>query len=245
MKRKRISVDGFDTHDFDLYLGSRLKDCRKRQKLTLHDVADILGISFQQLQKYEVALSRVPPALLYRLTEIYKISVESIFADYSRKNLRSRHITDKFDEKPANILVVEDNPDDEKITQRALSGIANLNIMFVHDCNQATRLLKTRSNFDEFRTPDLIFLDYYMPKRDGLSMLRELKQNYRFVCVPIIMLTNNINTEAMIKAYQYGASGYICKSFEFSKFKNDLVNSINYWIKTIVPPSRVIGFNLY
>ena len=178
-------------------------------------------------------------------SEIYKISVESIFVDYSRKKSKNNNIIESFNEKPANILVVEDNPDDEKITQRALSGITNINVMFVHDCSQATRVLKSRSNFDEFQNPDLIFLDYYMPKRDGLSMLRDLKQNVRFLCVPIIMLTNNINAEAMVKAYQYGASGYICKSFDFSKFKSDLVNSINYWIKTIVPPSRVKGVNLY
>lgn len=243
MKNRKTPIAGFDAHEFDVYLGDRLKDCRKRQKLTLHAVADILGISFQQLQKYEVALSRVPPALLYKLTEIYGISVGSIFADYAKKGLNTRGSINEFNEKPANILIVEDNPDDEKLTQRALNGIENLNVMFVHDCMQAARLLKTRSNFDEFQNPDLILLDYYMPKRDGLSMLRELKQNYRFVCVPIVMLTNNINVEAMCEAYQCGASGYICKSFDFVKFKSDLVNTINYWIKTIVPPSRIKGNN--
>ena len=111
--------------------------------------------------------------------------------------------------------------------------------MFVHDCAQAIRILKRSTDFDEFKTPDLIFLDYYMPKRDGLSMLRDLRSDRRFTCVPIVMLTNNINAEAMFESYRLGASGYICKSFDFAKFKENVVSSVNYWTKTIVPPSCV------
>ena len=234
----------FDNRHFDRYLGEKLKDCRRRQKLTLVDIAKLLGISFQQLQKYETALSRVPASLLYKLSVVYAVSLDALFNEYTKRYSGCYPGFLLGSAKPsANILVVEDNPDDEKITQRALEGIDDLNIMFVHDCSQAMRLMKHNSDFEEFKIPDLIFLDYYMPKRDGLSMLRELKADYRFLCVPIIMLTNNINAKAMTDAYRYGASGYICKSFDFSKFKKDIVNSVNYWIKTIVPPSRIFEGN--
>lgn len=229
----------FNSHEFDKYLGERLRDCRKRQNSTLVEVAKIIGISFQQLQKYENAVSRIPVSLLCKLSLMYSISIDSLFERYIKKTLGARKVSVSNDRLVRNILIVEDNPDDEKITQRALDGIPNLNVMFVHDCAQAIRILKRSTDFDEFKTPDLIFLDYYMPKRDGLSMLRDLRSDRRFTCVPIVMLTNNINAEAMFESYRLGASGYICKSFDFAKFKENVVSSVNYWTKTIVPPSCV------
>ena len=234
-----MKFDNFDNKSFDRYLGMKLRDYRRRQKLTLVDTAQLIGISYQQLQKYESSISRVSAVLLYKLSLVYMVSVDTIFNNYTKKISRSYNNLVNLENSSINILVVEDNPDDEKITQRALDSIPNLNVMFVHDCQQAMRLLRQQSDFEEFQTPDLIFLDYYMPKRDGLSMLRDLKSDQRFSCVPIIMLTNNINAEAMIEAYQLGASGYICKSFEFSKFKSDVISSVNYWTKTIIPPSRI------
>lgn len=234
-----MKFDNFDNKSFDRYLGVKLRDYRRRQKLTLVDTARLVGISYQQLQKYESSLSRISAVLLYKLSLVYMVSIDTIFNNYTRKIFENYSNSVNLEKKPVNILIIEDNPDDEKIIQRALDGIPNLNVMFVHDCRQAMRLLRQQSDFEEFRTPDLIFLDYYMPKRDGLSMLRDLKSDRRFSYVPTIMLTNNVNAKSMISAYQLGASGYICKSFEFAKFKDNIVSSINYWTKTIIPPSRI------
>ncbi len=234
-----MSCSNFNNCDFDKYLGNKLKDCRKRQQLTLVEISEIIGISFQQLQKYEAAVSRIPASLLYKLASTYSISVDAIFKGYAKRIANDNKVTIDTSKKIYNILVVEDNPDDEKITQRALDGIPNLNVMFVHDCAQAIRLLKRNTDFEEFKTPDLVFLDYYMPKRDGISMLRDIKSDSRFTSVPVVMLTNNINAEAMFDAYRLGASGYICKSFDFAKFKEDITSSVIYWTRTVVPPSCV------
>ena len=85
---------------------------------------------------------------------------------------------------------------------------------------------------------DIIFLDIFIPKRDGMSVLREIKRDKDIQDIPVIILTNNISQELMSKAYKLGASGYICKSFDFASFKENITDCIKYWTKAVTLPSR-------
>ena len=231
----------FTNKDFDIYLGKQLRSYRLQRNMTLMSVAKQVGMSYQQIQKYESANSKVSVALLFELASIYRISVDSLFQGFVQQNqITSYRLRDALSNIPEfKVLIIEDNPADEAITRKALNDIQGLDILCVHDSIQAMELLKYKTLCSTFTKPDLIFLDIYLPKRDGVSILKDLKRDQSFINTPVVMLTNNVNLEVMISAYKYGAVGYICKSFNFSEFKESVVNCINYWFRSVIPPSKV------
>ncbi len=91
----------------------------------------------------------------------------------------------------------------------------------------------------DFPKPDLIFLDIYLPNRNGISILKDIKKDALLGNIPIIMLTSNVDSSLMEQSYKYGSSGYICKSFDFVQFKKNITSCINYWSKTVVSPTSI------
>lgn len=224
----------------DEYIGRQLRLKRKKRGYTLLDVASEIGLSYQQIQKYEQAHSKVSAAILYKFAQLYSISIDNFFANlsvslcnFSAKNNASH---DKKN-KEVNILIVEDNPEDEAMIRRALSVFENMNILCVHDGNQTMEVLKYKTLCAEFPIPDLIFLNAVVTRKDGLIILKDIKRNINIQNIPIVMIASNVNPELMTKAYQNGASGYICKPFDFQTFQENISDCIRYWTKTVVLPS--------
>jgi CheY-like chemotaxis protein len=139
--------------------------------------------------------------------------------------------------KVINLLLVEDNPGDETITRKALNSFGNLNILCVHDGDQILEVLRYKTLCPDFPRPDLIFLDIYIPRRDGITVLKEIKRDREIQDIPVIILTNNTRTDLMAEAYKSGAAGYICKSFDFTTFRDNLTDCIKYWSSAVVLPS--------
>ena len=223
---------------FDNYIGKQLKDRRLRCNMTLMDVSKKTGISYQQVQKYECAYSKISAYVLFKLATAYKCPIESFFRELTlyNKEIQLKQSTNKH-KNCFNILIVEDNPGDEAITRKALQGIDFINILCVHDSNQLMQLLKYKTICTDFPRPNLIFLDIYLPDKNGISILKDIKKNQLLNNIPIIMLTSNVDATLMEQSYKYGSSGYICKSFDFAQFKQNLTNCITYWSKTVVSPT--------
>ena len=221
--------------NFMSFIGKKLKEQRIKRKLTLMEVSAELGISYQQIQKYETASSQISAQLLFRLSKLYCVPIEYMFSGYKTKECFSTAVFYES-QRIFNILIVEDNPGDEVITKHALRDIRNLNVFCVHDGIQVMDVLRYKKLCLDFPDPDLIFLDVYLPKCNGVSILKEIKRDRQFNKTPIVMLTNNVDSEIMMSAYKNGASGYICKTFDFDVFKERLVNCVNYWFKSIILP---------
>ena len=114
---------------FDNYIGRQLKDRRLRCNMTLIEVAKKTGISYQQIQKYESACSRISAYLLFKLANAYNSPIESFFRELTVYNNEGKIKNNKLVEKNNfNVLIVEDNPGDEAITRKALQGIDAINI---------------------------------------------------------------------------------------------------------------------
>ena len=225
---------------FDNYIGKQLKDRRLRCNMTLMEAAKKTGMSYQQIQKYESASSRISAYLLFRLAVAYNSPVESFFRELTIYNNEVKMKTNNTRENNNfNVLIVEDNPGDEAITRRALQGIDYINILCVHDSDQLMSLLKYKTMCTDFPKPDLIFLDIYLPNRNGISILKDIKKDALLGNIPIIMLTSNVDSSLMEQSYKYGSSGYICKSFDFVQFKKNITSCINYWSKTVVSPTSI------
>jgi two-component system response regulator len=144
--------------------------------------------------------------------------------------------------KPAHaILLVEDNPADVKITQRALkeSGLP-VDLIVVRDGQEAVDYLFRQGNHasgGEWRSPDLILLDLNLPRMNGREVLERLRANPTLRTVPVVVLTTSRREEDVQQMYAAGANTYIEKPQDFSRFVQVLQTIHRYWLDTaLLPP---------
>jgi CheY-like chemotaxis protein len=133
------------------------------------------------------------------------------------------------------ILLVEDNPMDVDLTQRAFRkhGLENP-IMVVFDGEEALDLLYAWDA--KTHLPMVILLDLKLPKVDGLEVLNRIKNHDRFRTVPVVVLSTSSDNNDIQTAYREGANSYIVKPVDFDRFL-DVVDYIQrYWCLLNVPP---------
>jgi two-component system, response regulator len=138
------------------------------------------------------------------------------------------------------ILLVEDNPDDEELTMRALSrnNISN-EVVVVRDGQEAVDWLEgtgPHSGRDPNDIPALILLDLKLPKVDGLEVLRRLRANPRTAVVPVVILTSSKEERDRASGYQSGANSYVQKPVDFTAFVDAVRQLGMYWLMLNEPP---------
>ncbi|MDR1391548.1 MAG: response regulator [Holosporales bacterium] len=224
----------------DKFIGKQLREKRLKRGMTLSYVASKVGLSYQQIQKYEQSITKVSAATLYKLSALYDVGIEKFFEGISLDVGIYDNSRKKFDQEAEeiNILMVEDNPADEITIRKALKDFENLNILCVHDGIQVFQVLRYKTLCTDFQRPDIIFLDLFIPRREGLNVLKEIKRDRETQDIPIVVVTSSINQELIDKAYKAGASGYIRKSFDFSSFRSDIINCVKYWTEVVTLPTK-------
>lgn len=134
------------------------------------------------------------------------------------------------------IMLVEDNPDDEALTLRALqrNDVAD-HIDVARDGAEAIeRLIGSRA--DPARPPQLILLDLKLRKVDGLEVLRRLRADERTRLVPIIILTSSDEESDLITGYASGVNSYVRKPVDFARFDEAVRQLGHYWMVFNRPP---------
>ena len=123
------------------------------------------------------------------------------------------------------IILVEDNPDDERLTLRALrkANVAN-EILIARNGEEALTLVL---NADPL--PSVILLDLKLPKISGLEVLRQIRANARTRFLPIVVLTSSSEDRDIIESYNLGANSYVCKPVEFDRFTEAVSQLGLYW----------------
>lgn len=232
--------------DLDSYIGRRLREKRQKLSLTLTDLAEKLGVSHQQIQKYEQAQSRIAAITLYQLGEILGVDPSYFFQGYSAFKKKTERISGDViipdRESTLHILLVEDDAADELLTRRAFSETSvDVSLFTVHDGVAALDFLRNKCTSVDFPRPDIILLDLNIPKRDGATVLREIKRDRDISDIPVIIMTNSINFQEMISCYKAYAAGYICKPFDFDVFQKSIDSLARYWAQSVVLPSRSHG----
>ena len=140
------------------------------------------------------------------------------------------------------ILLVEDNPDDEELTTRALrqAKIAN-EIVVARDGSEAVEFLFGQGRHagrDVSHMPAVILLDLKLPKLSGLEVLQRLRADQRTKLIPTVILTSSSEDEDMLKSYQWGANSYVRKPVEFGAFVNAVSQLGIYWMLLNQAPPR-------
>jgi CheY-like chemotaxis protein len=135
-------------------------------------------------------------------------------------------------EKP--ILLVEDNPDDEALTLRALqkNNIRN-EVIIVRDGEQALHYLFGEGAYagrDVTQMPQVVLLDLKLPKISGLEVLRRLRATERTRFLPVVILTTSNEDQDRLQGYSLGANSYVRKPVEFDKFIEAVRQLGLYWL---------------
>ena len=125
------------------------------------------------------------------------------------------------------ILLLEDNPDDEALTLRALkkNNIVN-EVIVAHDGAEAFGFLYGNGH----ALPAMVLLDLKLPKVDGLEILRRVRAEPRTRLLPVVILTTSREEQDLITSYQLGANSYICKPVDFAQFTEAVRQLGLYWL---------------
>jgi len=141
---------------------------------------------------------------------------------------------------PIEILLVEDDPADARLTQEALrEEKLHNNLSIVKDGVEALAFLRREGKYSKAVRPDLILLDLNLPKKDGREVLKEIKNDDDLKAIPVVVLTVSQAEEDVVKAYGAHANCYITKPIDLSQFSRVVKSLKNFWLTIVkLPPNN-------
>ena len=140
---------------------------------------------------------------------------------------------------PINILLVEDNPGDIRLTKEVLKeGKIRNNLSVIMDGEEALFFLRKEGKYAKETTPDIILLDLNLPKKDGREVLAEIKSDPKLMCIPVIVLTTSSAQQDVMDIYTNHANCYIMKPVDFDQFINVIKSIENFWLTIVKLPGK-------
>jgi len=137
-----------------------------------------------------------------------------------------------------NVLLVDDDPGDRKLTLEALKeSKLRVAIDEVEDGAEAMDYLNRQGKYREAPRPDLILLDLNMPRKDGREALREIKLDPEFRRIPVVVLTTSKADTDISKIYELGANSFIAKPVTFDSLVNVMKALGKYWLEIVELPA--------
>jgi len=140
--------------------------------------------------------------------------------------------------KPVEILLVEDNPGDIRLTREALkeNKVCN-NLHVVTDGVDAMAFLRREGAFAHTPRPDLVLLDLNLPKKDGRQVLSEIKGDENLRRIPVVILTTSQAEDDISKAYDLYANCYVTKPLDLEQFMAVVKSIEDFWVTIVkLPP---------
>ena len=136
------------------------------------------------------------------------------------------------------ILLVEDNPGDVRLTQEALKdGKIQNNLNVVSDGEEAMRYLRREPPYEECSLPDLILLDLNLPRKDGREVLADVKKDESLKRIPVVVLTTSEAEEDILRTYDLHANCYVTKPVELDQFIKIVHTIETFWFNIVqLPP---------
>lgn len=129
------------------------------------------------------------------------------------------------------ILLVEDNPADIRLTREALQGAKVINLLHV-----VTDGAAAMAYLREAPRPDLILLDLNLPRMDGREVLAAIKQDDALKCIPVIVLTTSRAEEDILRSYNLHANAYVAKPVGLAEFLEVIKSLENFWLAVVTLP---------
>ena len=140
--------------------------------------------------------------------------------------------------RPIEILLVEDNPGDVRLTVEALKeGKVRNRLNVASDGVEALAFLRREDRFRDAPRPDLILLDLNLPRKDGREVLAVIKDDPRLRRIPVVVLTTSKAEEDVLNSYDLHASCYVTKPVDLDQFMNVIRSIDDFWLSVVrLPP---------
>jgi chemotaxis family two-component system response regulator Rcp1 len=140
---------------------------------------------------------------------------------------------------PINLLLVEDNLADIRLTQEVLKeSKIHYNLNVVTDGEEAMDYLNKINKHAHAETPDLVILDLNIPKKDGREVLKEIKSDSILKSIPVIILTTSISESDILNTYNHHANCYLMKSIDLNEFVNVIKSIEDFWLTIVKLPVK-------
>ena len=136
------------------------------------------------------------------------------------------------------ILLVEDNPGDARLTLEAFKeGRVLNNLSVVKDGVEALAYLRRQGPYTAAKTPDLILLDLNLPRKSGREVLIEIKEDARLRTIPVVVLTTSADEQDVARAYNGHANCYITKPVDLEQFLRVVQSIESFWLTLVRLPA--------
>lgn len=140
---------------------------------------------------------------------------------------------------PIEILMVEDNPSDVRLTVEAFKDAKVFNNMSVaKDGEEAMAFLRKEGKFSDAPRPDLILLDLNLPKKNGREVLEEIKNDSSLKRIPVVILTTSEDEKDILRAYDLHVNAYIKKPVDLDQFIKIVEAVEDFWLSVVKLPPR-------
>jgi chemotaxis family two-component system response regulator Rcp1 len=142
--------------------------------------------------------------------------------------------------RPVEILLVEDNPGDARLTEEALKeGKIRNNLHHAKDGVEALAFLRREGVHAGAPTPDIVLLDLNLPKKDGRQVLAEMKADAALKTIPVVVLTTSEAEQDILRSYALHANCYVTKPVDLEKFISIVRAIEDFWLAVVkLPPSQ-------
>lgn len=139
---------------------------------------------------------------------------------------------------PIEILLVEDNPGDVRLTQEAVREAKIRNTLnVVNDGEQAIAYVRRQGTYTDRPRPDLILLDLNLPRKDGREVLQELKSDPDLHRIPVVVLTSSEAEQDILSTYDLYANAYVTKPVDLEQFMHAVSSIQDFWLNIVkLPP---------
>jgi CheY-like chemotaxis protein len=141
--------------------------------------------------------------------------------------------------RPIEILLVEDNTGDVRLTREALNeGHVRNNLTVAKDGAEALAMLRREPQYGEVPRSDLVLLDLNLPKLDGRQVLAEMKKDPILRRIPVVVLTTSKAEEDVLRSYDLHANAYITKPVDFDQFIKVVQSIEEFWLTVVTLPGK-------
>ena len=145
-------------------------------------------------------------------------------------------------DRPARILLVEDNPGDVILVRRSMadSGVEH-ELDVVEDGAEALAYLRREAPYQDVTRPDLVLLDLNLPRVDGHQVLATVKADPELVAIPVVVLTSSSADADVRRAYELHANAYLVKGFGLASLAESVRCVTEFWLRHVMLPAAVDG----
>ena len=143
---------------------------------------------------------------------------------------------------PIDVLLVDDSPEDVRLTREALKGSRfRIHLEVATNGEEALAVLRHQGRYGRASRTSLVLLDLNMPRMDGREMLAVMKQDAALKCIPVVVLTTSDSESDILRTYELHANAYVTKPAHVDQFESTMKAIEDFWIGVAKLPGRNLG----